>query len=171
LCFRLVTSPPVWTRGRPCSVPAPAFSISGTETGAGKADFAVFKTGNIEIGLTSLPWVDEPLVFPQADDIEETRRELIEAGATPLGEIADGSLAELGSAPVTNGDSATGIVDVPGLGWQRSSWQTAIDSACARLRPLPGNRARAIVNGPTLLQSSVAGDAAAVSWPDASRPR
>jgi hypothetical protein len=33
----------------------------------------------------------------------------------PLAEIADGSLAVLGSAPVTNGDPETGIVDVPGF--------------------------------------------------------
>jgi hypothetical protein len=48
------------------------------------------------------------------DDIERTRCELIDAGASGLGEIADGSLAMLGTAPVTNGDPATGIVDVPG---------------------------------------------------------
>jgi hypothetical protein len=41
--------------------------------------------------------------------------ELIAAGATPLAEIADGSLAALGTAPVTNGDPETGIADVPGL--------------------------------------------------------
>lgn len=92
----------------------PAFSSDGTQTEPGTADFAVFKTGDTEIGLTSLPWVDEPLVFLMTDDIEQTRRELVEAGATPLAEIADGSLAELGTAPVTNGDPETGIVDMPG---------------------------------------------------------
>jgi hypothetical protein len=92
----------------------PAFSSGGVERAPGEADFAVFKTPEIEIGLTSLPWTDAPLVLLDTADIEMTRRELIEAGATGLGEVADGSLAALGSAPVTNGDPATGIVDVPG---------------------------------------------------------
>jgi hypothetical protein len=92
----------------------PAFSSSGEQTPPGEADFAVFKTPDIEISLTSLPWVDEPLVFLDTDDIERARRELIDAGATGLGEVADGSLAELGTAPITNGDPETGIVDVPG---------------------------------------------------------
>ena len=47
-------------------------------------------------------------------DIEQTRHELIDSGATGRGEVADGSLAELGSAPITNGSSETGIVEVPG---------------------------------------------------------
>jgi hypothetical protein len=92
----------------------PTFSSSGVERAADEADFAVFKTADIEIGLTSLPWVDEPLVLLNTDDIERSRRELIETGATGLGEIADGSLAPLGTAPVTNGDPETGIVNVPG---------------------------------------------------------
>ena len=92
----------------------PTFSSSGRQTPPGEADFAVFKTPDIEIGLTSLPWVDEPLVFLEADDIEQKRGELIDAGATALGEVADGSLAEIGTAPITNGDPATGVVEVPG---------------------------------------------------------
>lgn len=92
----------------------PAFSSSGEQTPPGEADFAVFKTPEIEIALTSLPWVDEPLVFLDADDIERARQDLIDAGATGLGEVADGSLAELGTAPVTNGNAETGVVDVPG---------------------------------------------------------
>ena len=92
----------------------PAFSSSGEQTPPGEADFAVFKTPEIEIALTSLPWVDEPLVFLDADDIERARQNLIDAGATGLGEVADGSLAELGTAPVTNGNAETGVVDVPG---------------------------------------------------------
>jgi hypothetical protein len=92
----------------------PTFSSSGIERAPGEADFAVFKTAQTEIGLTSLPWVDEPLVLLDTDDIEQRRLELIDAGATGLGEIADGSLAPLGTAPVTNGDPETGIVDVPG---------------------------------------------------------
>lgn len=92
----------------------PAFSSDGVERAPGEADFAVFKTADTEIGLTSLPWVEEPLVLLDTDDIEQSRQELIEAGAVGLGEIADGSVAPLGSAPVTNGDPDTGIVDVPG---------------------------------------------------------
>ena len=92
----------------------PAFSSSGQQTAPGEADFAVFKTPDIEIGLTSLPWIDEPLVLLDTDDIEASRRALIAAGAVGLGEVADGSLAPLGTAPVTNGDPDTGIVDVPG---------------------------------------------------------
>jgi hypothetical protein len=92
----------------------PAFSGSGIERAPGEADFAVFKTAELEIGLTSLPWVDEPLVMFDTDDIAESRRTLIETGVVGLGEIADGSLAPLGTIPVTNGDPETGIVDVPG---------------------------------------------------------
>ena len=77
-------------------------------------DFAVFTGGGIELGLTALPWVDHPLVFWKVDEIEDTHRALVARGATPLGETADGSLDELGTAEVTNGDPATGIVDVPG---------------------------------------------------------
>ena len=92
----------------------PAFSSSGEQTPPGEADFAVFKTSDIEIALTSLPWVDGPLIFLDTDDIEKDRNELVDAGATGLGEVADGSLAELGSAPITNGSAETGIVEVPG---------------------------------------------------------
>jgi catechol 2,3-dioxygenase-like lactoylglutathione lyase family enzyme len=77
-------------------------------------DFAAFGGGGIDIGLTSLPWVDHPLVFWKVEEIEDAHRTLVSRGAVALGEIADGSLAELGTATVTNGDPATGIVDVPG---------------------------------------------------------
>ena len=77
-------------------------------------DFAAFKSEDLEIGLTSLPWVDEPLVMLATEDIENARRELLDAGATAMAEIAGGGIAELGSAPVTNGDPETGIVDSPG---------------------------------------------------------
>jgi hypothetical protein len=93
----------------------PAFSSEGIEKAPGDADFAVFKTAEIEIGLTSLPWVDEPLLFVNTEDIDASRQELIVAGAKPLAETADGSLVVLGTAPVTNGDPKTGIVDVPGF--------------------------------------------------------
>lgn len=77
-------------------------------------DFAAFSGNGVEIGLTARPWAEHPLVFWNVDDIEAARDVLVARGATPLGEIADGSLAELGTAEVTNGDPSTGIVDVPG---------------------------------------------------------
>ena len=77
-------------------------------------DFAVFTGSGVELGLTAAPWVDHPLVFWKVDDIEDSHRNLVATGAKPLGEVADGSLAELGTAEVTNGDPATGIVGVPG---------------------------------------------------------
>jgi hypothetical protein len=77
-------------------------------------DFAVFRSADTEIGLTALPWVDQPLVFLDAEDVEATREQLVAAGATGMGEIADGSLAELGTAEITNGDPRTGIVEIPG---------------------------------------------------------
>ncbi len=92
----------------------PTFSSSGQQTPPGEADFAVFKTPDIEIALTSLPWVDGPLLFLDTGDIEQTRDELVESGATGLGEVADGSLAALGTAPITNGSAETGVVEVPG---------------------------------------------------------
>jgi hypothetical protein len=77
-------------------------------------DFAAFRSGGLEIGLTAAQWIGEPLVMLATDDIERERHRLIGAGATGLGEVADGSLAPLGTAPVTNGDPVTGIVDAPG---------------------------------------------------------
>jgi len=89
-------------------------TVFGAEPVWAGADFAAFRDGELEIGLTAAQWIDEPLVMLETDDIERSRRELIDAGATGLGEIADGSMAELGTAPITNGDPKTGIVDVPG---------------------------------------------------------
>ena len=77
-------------------------------------DFALFTGQGVEIGLTSKPWADFPLVFWKVDDIEAAHRDLLAAGATAMVEIADGSIAKIGTAEVTNGDPATGIVDVPG---------------------------------------------------------
>jgi catechol 2,3-dioxygenase-like lactoylglutathione lyase family enzyme len=77
-------------------------------------DFAAFDGDDVRFGLSALPWVDHPLVFWQVDDVEEAHRALVARGATPLGEVADGSLAPIGEAEVTNGDPETGIVDVPG---------------------------------------------------------
>ena len=89
-------------------------AMLGREPAFVGADFAAFTGDGVEVGLTALPWVDQPLVFWTVDDIEQAHGALLARGATPLGEIADGSLAELGSAEVTNGDPATGIVEVPG---------------------------------------------------------
>jgi catechol 2,3-dioxygenase-like lactoylglutathione lyase family enzyme len=89
-------------------------AVLGEEPAFKGPDFAVFTGGGVEIGLTAAPWADHPLVFWKVDDIEATHRALVSAGVTPLGEVADGSLAELGTAEVTNGDPDTGIVDVPG---------------------------------------------------------
>jgi hypothetical protein len=77
-------------------------------------DYAVFTTGTVEIGLSRLPWFDHPLVFWKVESVDHARHRLIAEGATALGEIADGSMAELGSAPIVNGDPTTGIVIVPG---------------------------------------------------------
>lgn len=80
-------------------------------------DFAAFSGSGVEIGLSSAPWVDHPLVFWTVDDIEQDRRALIAAGATAMIEVPDGSLAELGTAQPATGDNidpTTGIVDMPG---------------------------------------------------------
>ncbi|RMI31274.1 VOC family protein [Nocardia stercoris] len=74
-------------------------------------DFAMFDGG---ISVSTKPWVNHPLVFWTVDDIADTHATLVAAGATALGEIADGSLAEIGTAEITHGDPATGIVDMPG---------------------------------------------------------
>jgi catechol 2,3-dioxygenase-like lactoylglutathione lyase family enzyme len=77
-------------------------------------DFAAFVGEDARIGLTALPWVDQPLVFWRVDDVEAAHAALVARGATALGEVADGTLAAIGDAEVTNGDPETGIVDVPG---------------------------------------------------------
>ena len=77
-------------------------------------DFAVFAGNGVHMGLSSRPWVNFPLVFWRVDDIEQAYRTLLERGARALGEVADGSLTELGTAEITNGDPSTGIVDLPG---------------------------------------------------------
>jgi hypothetical protein len=77
-------------------------------------DFAVFNDGANEVGLSQAPLVDQPLVYWKVEDIEEAHRALVAAGAKALGVIAGGSVAELGTAPVTTGDPTTGILDVPG---------------------------------------------------------
>jgi catechol 2,3-dioxygenase-like lactoylglutathione lyase family enzyme len=89
-------------------------AVLGREPAFVGDDFAAFVGDGVEVGLTALPWVDHPLVFWKVDEIDEAHRALVARGATALGETADGSLAELGTAEVTNGDPATGIVDVPG---------------------------------------------------------
>lgn len=75
-------------------------------------DFAAFAASGVTFALSSAPWVPYPLVLWQVADLEGARNDLIARGAIPLGEIADGSLAEIGTAEITNGDPETGIVDV-----------------------------------------------------------
>lgn len=89
-------------------------AVLGQEPAFAGEDFAAFGGDGVDIGLTALPWVDHPLVFWKVDDIEDAHRTLVSRGAVALAEVADGSLAELGTAEVANGDPATGIVDVPG---------------------------------------------------------
>ena len=78
------------------------------------ADFAAFTGDGVDLGLTSRPWVNYPLVFWKVDDLKAAHGALVGRGATPLGEVADGSLVPLGTAAITNGDPETGVVDVPG---------------------------------------------------------
>jgi hypothetical protein len=75
-------------------------------------DFAAFAADGVTLALSSAPWVPYPLVMWKVDDLEGVRESMIARGAVPMGEIADGSLAELGTAEITNGDPETGIVDV-----------------------------------------------------------
>ena len=89
-------------------------AVLGQEPAFVGEDFAVFTGNGVEIGVSSRPWVDYPLVFWRVDDIAQAHGTLLERGARALGEVADGSLAEVGTAEITNGDPATGIVDVPG---------------------------------------------------------
>ena len=77
-------------------------------------DIAVFTGNGVELGLSSAPWVNHPLVFWKVDDIDQAHREMVGRGAIPMAEMADGSLAELGAVTVANGDPETGIVTVPG---------------------------------------------------------
>lgn len=92
----------------------PAYSSAVVKRSPGEPDFALFKTPDIEIGLSSLPWLNEPLVMLDTADIAASRQDLIDAGAKGLGEAADGSLVPPGTAHVIRGDPETGIVDVPG---------------------------------------------------------
>lgn len=78
-------------------------------------DFASFSTETVSIGLTKLPWQDEPVVFWETDDVQSAHQALSALGSTTLVEIADGSLAPLGHGqPVDGVDPQTGVVDVPG---------------------------------------------------------
>ena len=79
-------------------------------------DFAVFPddANEVEVGLSEAPLVDHPLVYWKVEDIQEAYRALVASGAKAMGVIAGGSVAELGTAPVSTGDPTTGIIDVPG---------------------------------------------------------
>ena len=74
----------------------------------------MFEDGTNEVGFSQAPLVDRPLVYWKVEDIEEAHRALVASGAKAMGVIADGSVAELGTARVTSGDPTTGILDVPG---------------------------------------------------------
>lgn len=103
-------------RDLPASIAAWA-ALLGQQPAFQSDDFAAFSGDGVEIGLTAAPWVDHPLVFWAVDDIERTHRTLVAAGATAMTEIADGSLAEIGTVEAAMGDNidpATGIVDMPG---------------------------------------------------------
>ncbi|MGW4244199.1 VOC family protein [Nocardia sp. NPDC004722] len=86
-------------------------ALLGAEPIFRTGDYAMFAVG---IALSCKPWVDHPLPFWTVEDLAASHKAMLAAGATALGEIADGSLAELRTAPITNGDPATGIVDMPG---------------------------------------------------------
>lgn len=78
-------------------------------------DYASFDIDGQELALSRLPWVDEPLVFWSVTDLVATHRALTQAGARTMVQVADGSLAEQGTATAVAGvDSATGAVEVPG---------------------------------------------------------
>ena len=78
-------------------------------------DFATFvgKDG-IDIRLSRLPWVDYPLTFWEVKDIEKAHTDMLENGATAMGIVEEGVLDEIGKRPITNGNSKTGIISVPG---------------------------------------------------------
>jgi catechol 2,3-dioxygenase-like lactoylglutathione lyase family enzyme len=100
-------------------------AVLGQEPAYVGDDFAVFTGAGAEVGLSSAPWVDHPLVFWEVEEIEEAHRALVAAGAVPLGEIADGSLAEIGTADVTNGDATSRRTDTSSskrtVHWSRSA--------------------------------------------------
>src|SRR5262245_39422565 len=89
-------------------------AITQSEPLFATTDYAAFRVDGVEFGLTRLPWVDHPLVMLDVADIEVARSDLLAHGATPMAEQSDGSLAVLGTVPVTNGDPETGIVDMNG---------------------------------------------------------
>ncbi|MET9487075.1 VOC family protein [Nocardia sp. NPDC006630] len=86
-------------------------ALLGAEPIFRTADYAMYAIG---IAVSSKPWVRHPLPFWTVGDIAEAHASMLTLGATAMGEIADGSLAEIGTAPVVNGDPVTGIVDMPG---------------------------------------------------------
>jgi hypothetical protein len=78
-------------------------------------DYASFGVGDASIGLTRLPWVDEPVIFWAVDDIEAAHAALSGLGSQTMVEVAGGRLAPLGEgSPVEGVDPVTGVVGVPG---------------------------------------------------------
>ena len=56
-------------------------AVLGQEPAFVGEDFAVFTGDGAEIGLSSAPWVEHPLVFWEVAEIEEAHRALVAAGA------------------------------------------------------------------------------------------
>jgi len=89
-------------------------AVTGNEPLFATPDYAAIRFAGTEVGLTRLPWVDFPLVMLDVSDIDVTRADLLARGCTAMAEVEGGGLAELGTAPVTNGNPDTGIVDMNG---------------------------------------------------------
>ncbi|HWZ65698.1 MAG TPA: VOC family protein [Patescibacteria group bacterium] len=68
----------------------------------------------IDIRLSRLPWVNYPLTFWEVEDIEKAHANMLRDGAIAMSEVQGGTLAEIGKQPITNGDSKTGVISVPG---------------------------------------------------------
>ena len=117
----------------------PTFSSSGQQTAPGEADFAVFKTPDIEIALTSLPWVDEPLLFLDTGDIEQTRQELVDSGAT--GSVRSPTARSPSSAALPSPTEAPrrGSSRSPGPGSPSFGSPTGTSSAFVSRCPSPGD--------------------------------
>ena len=69
-------------------------AVLGREPVYQNADYATFADGGVEIGLSRLPWVDYPLVFFKAEDVEKAHGALVASGATAMVQDADGVLQD-----------------------------------------------------------------------------
>jgi hypothetical protein len=98
-------------------------------------DYVAFDAGGAEVGLSRLPWFEQPVVFWKVADIEAAWAGLVAGGGTALGETAGGTMAEVNSAEVVNGDPKTGIVTVPGR--KLAVVRAADDSLVGLMQDLP----------------------------------